>query len=389
MHNLTVSTITSIDEFRTLKTEWNSLNDRAAKGTLFSSWEWLFSWWEIYQHDAKRQLHILCCYQEDTLVGIAPFQILNHPKRYFPCNKQLMFIGTGETDGGLVLSEYLDLIIGTEETAPVIGAFTNMLMTQQDLWQGANFPQLIADSHLEQLFAGQNLSIKAVKKEYGFRTMIELPETYKGYLMSLKKKKRNNITRMLTRLQTEQDYEIEMLSQTTDTESAITAVANLNRGRRSELEQDSAFHYPKFEAFHRLVVKRLLPLKKVEIRILKIANRPVSALYVLIDRETLHGYQCGFEKALGHRYALQTMMISQEISHSINNPDLKYFNFMFSEDESSYKLSYGGYTEPMHNLAYYPNNRRTQLNLFIHGVLKQKIKVILGKTKPQKINSEA
>jgi CelD/BcsL family acetyltransferase involved in cellulose biosynthesis len=382
MHNLIVNTITHIDEFRALQEEWNALNDRADKGTVFSSWEWLFSWWEIYQHDGNRQLHILCCYQADTLVGIAPFQILNHPTRYFPCSKQLMLLGTGETDGGKVLPEYLDLIISAEDTASVVGAFTNALMTQQNSWQGANFPQIIADSYLEQLFAGQNLSINAIKKEYGFRTLIDLPETYKDYLMSLKKKKRNNITRMLTRLQTEQEYEVQHLSQGLDADEALDAVANLNRERRGNLKQDSAFHYPNFEKFHRLVVKRLQPLNKVEIRVLYIDNKPVAALYSLLDGDTLHGYQCGFEAELGHRYALQTKMITQEISHSVDSTKLDYLNFMFSEDENSYKLSYGGFTEPMYNLEFFPNNRRTQLHQYIHGPVKQKVKALRDKIKP-------
>jgi len=382
MHNLTVNTITSIDEFRALREEWNALNERADKGTVFSSWEWLFSWWEIYQHDGNRQLHILCCYQADTLVGIAPLQIINHPTRYFPCSKQLMLLGTGEVDAGKVLTEYLDLIIHAEESSAVVGAFTNTLMNQQSSWQGANFPQVIADSYLEQLFAGQNLSITAVKKEYGFRTLIDLPETYKDYLMSLKKKKRNNITRMLTRLQTEQTYHIESLSEGLDANTAMDSVADLNRARRTDLQQDSAFHYPKFEAFHRLVVKRLAALDKIEIRVMYIEEKPVAALYSLIDRGILHGYQCGFEADLGHRYALQTMMITQEISHSVDKPDLDRLNFMFSEDENSYKLSYGGYTEAMYNLEFYPNNRRTQLHQFIHGPVKQKVKKLLGRAKP-------
>ena len=379
MHNLTVNLINNIDDFRAMRDQWNDLNDRADKGTLFSSWEWLFSWWEVYQHDSKRQLHILCCYQEDKLVGIAPLQILTYPPRYFPCCQQLMLIGTGETDGGKVLTEYLDIIIDDEYVGPVIGRFSNELMAQQKLWQGANFPQLIADSHLSHLFAGQNLSMISSVKEYGFRTLIDLPETYKDYLMSLKKKKRNNITRMLTRLETEQDFEVENLSEGLDADLAVTAVADLNRERRGDLQQDSAFHYSNFEAFHRLVVKRLKPLNKVEIRVLRIADKPVAALYSLIDSGTLHAYQCGFEAMLGHRYALQTMMITQEISHCVDSPSLERFNFMFSEDENSYKLSYGGRTETMYKLEFFPNNKRTQIYQFVHGTLKQKVKRLLGK----------
>jgi len=374
-----VTCITTIDEFRALHNEWNALNDRSDKGTIFSSWEWLFSWWEIYQNDASRELYILSYREQGKLHGIAPFQILNHPKKQFPCSKQLMFLGTGETDGGLVLTEYLDLLITPTKETDVINAFSNALMQTQDSWQGALFKQLIGGSLLSSLFAGQRLSIKSSVQANGFRTLIDLPETYKDYLMSLKKKKRNNITRMLTRLESEQDFTIDSIRTGLDTDVAMTEIANLNRERRGQLEQPSAFHQPNFEAFHRLVVKRLLPLNKVELRILRIEGKAVAGLYSLIDGDTMHAYQSGFEADLGHRYALLTMMITSEISNCIDNPDLKRFNFMYSADENSYKLRYSAYTEAMQDISYFPRNTRTFLYDFVHGPVKRKVKALLQK----------
>jgi len=379
MQNIELSCITDIDEFRSLRESWNTLNDRSANGTIFSSWEWLFSWWEIYQHDADRQLFLLICRRDDALIGIAPLQILNHPKRYFPCSKQLMLLGTGETDGGLVLTEYLDLIIEPGLESRVTEEISNFLLEKQDMWQGATFQQLLADSHLSKLFGGQRLSIQSKTIDNGFRTLIDLPETYKDYLMSLRKKKRNNITRMYTRLQTEQDYVVDTITDGLDTEVAITELADLNRERRGQLEQPSAFECPNFEAFHRLVVKRLLPLDKVQIRILRIEGKAVAGLYSLIDGDIMHAYQSGFEAELGHRYALLTMMITQEISHCIEDPRLSQFNFMYSADENSYKLRYSAYTEPMYDLNYFPRNKRTDLYQFLHGPVKQRVKLLLKK----------
>jgi CelD/BcsL family acetyltransferase involved in cellulose biosynthesis len=374
-----ISVINQLSDFAAMRDEWNQLNQRSEKGTIFSSWEWLYSWWEIYQDQGDRELFILSLRKDGELIALAPFQILNHPKKYFPCSKQLILIGTGETDGGLVLSEYLDLIIEPGAVSHAVSAFTNYLMDKQSQWQGSLFQQLLDDSYLSLLFGGQNLSIQAESKPNGFRTLIDLPETYKDYLMSLQKKKRNNITRMLTRLQKEQDYVVDNLSDGLDPDKAITELADLNRERRENLQQPSAFHQPNFEAFHRLVVKRLLPTNQVQIRILRIEGKPVAALYTLIDGDTMHAYQSGFEAELGHRYALLTMMITQEISHCIDDPRLKRFNFMYSADENSYKLRYSAYTEPMFDQSYFPKNVRTSLHNLVHGPVKQTIKQILKK----------
>ena len=374
-----VSYVSTIDQFRELKKEWNDLNNAAQKGTLFTSWEWLFSWWEIYQHDAQRELYILSYRENGHLHGLAPLQILDHPKKQFPCSKQLILLGTGETDGGLVLSEYLDLIVTPGKENKVINAFSNALMLEQDHWQGALFKQLLPNSLLGNLFAGQRLSIDSKLQPNGFRTLIDLPETYKDYLMSLRKKKRNNITRMLTRLESEQDFTMDSIRDGLDVDVAITELATLNRERREQLEQPSAFHQANFEAFHRLLVKRLLPLDKVELRILRIDGKAVAGLYSLIDGETMHAYQSGFDAELGHRYSLLTMMITSEISNCIDNPALKRFNFMYSADENSYKLRYSAYTEPMLDICYFPRNTRTHVHNFIHGPIKEKVKTILNR----------
>ena len=126
-----ITCVTTIDEFRQLQTEWNELNDLSEKGTIFSSWEWLFTWWEIYQNDALRELYILTYRENGILKGIAPFQILNYPKKQFPCSRQLILLGTGETDGGLVLTEYLDLLIAPGKEAQIVAAFSNALMQEQ------------------------------------------------------------------------------------------------------------------------------------------------------------------------------------------------------------------------------------------------------------------
>ena len=375
-----VTYITTIDEFRELRAEWNAVNDESEKGTVFSSWEWLFSWWEIYQNDASRELYILSYREHGKLQGLAPFQILDYPKKQFPCSKQLILLGTGETDGGLVLTEYLDLIVTPGKETAVIAAFSTSLMQRQMHWQGALFKQLLPNSLISSLFAGQKLSITSKIQANGFRTLIDLPETYKDYLMSLRKKKRNNITRMLTRLESEQNFTIDSIRSGLDIDVAITELADLNRARRGQLEQPSAFHQANFEAFHRLVVKRLLPLNKVELRILRIEGKAVAGLYSLIDGDTMHAYQSGFEAELGHRYALLTMMITSEISNCIDHADLKRFNFMYSADENSYKLRYSAYTEPMQDISYFPRNLRTNIHSFIHGPVKEKVKSILKKT---------
>jgi len=395
-----VDVISNIDDFLDLREQWNEINDHSQNGNIFISWEWLYTWWETYQKQGNRSLYILSCTNIDNeLLGIAPFQIVNNPKKYFPCSHQLIMLGTGEADGSLVFGEYMDLIIKQGHETAVISDFSDYLEQHKNLWDGLKFQQQLVGSHLTLLFQ-TNLfeSTDAVKKSFltsdnvegkitenGFRTYIDLPETYKDYLMSLRKKMRNNITRTYSRLESEQSFSIESVTTGSEIEaemagqaSGIEILAKLNRTRRGNMKKNSVFAQPNFELFHRRLVKRLLPLNKVSLRVLRFGKEPLAALYSFVDRDTVHAYQSGFESENGQRYSLLTTMLTQEIFNSIENPEIVRFNFMYSDEENTYKRRYSGTTEKMYDISYDKRGLKYSVYYFIHGSLKSTIRRCLN-----------
>ena len=245
------------------------------------------------------------------------------------------------------------------------------------------FHELLDDSYLSKLFesdisAGTDKVIKTVT-EHGFRTLINLPETYKDYLMSLRKKMRNNITRTFSRLENEQQYTIDSISEMQEVDESVAILTELNLSRRGSMNKYSVFEQENFVRFHRRIIKRLLPLNKGSFRILRLTNKPVAVLYSFIDGDTIHPYQSGFEKDNGQRYSLLTTMLTQEISNSINNPRLKRFNFMYSDEESTYKKRYSGTTEAMYRVSFDKPGIKYRVYRLIHGPLKELTKKLLRK----------
>ncbi|WP_299875930.1 GNAT family N-acetyltransferase [uncultured Cocleimonas sp.] len=377
-----VSIISKTEEFFTLRNQWNAINESSPKGTVFVSWEWLYTWWETYAKDGNRQLYILTCTNNrNQIIGIAPFQIINNPKKYFPCSRQLILLGTGETDGSYVFGEYMDLIIQQGQEQRVIDCFSSFLTKNNDLWDGMKFHELLENSYLSRLFSTQikdgSFNIIKETKEKGFRTYIDLPETYKDYLMGLRKKMRNNITRSFSRLESEQNYSIDIIDDEAKVNESIEILAELNRSRRGDMKKHSVFEQENFVKFHRRVIKRLLPKKQISFKILHFGEQPVAALYSFIDGDTIHPYQSGFETENGHRYSLLTTMLSKEIESSINNPQLTRFNFMYSDEEGTYKKRYSGTTEIMYSVSYDKTGFKYSLYQWIHGSFKQWVKKLL------------
>jgi len=208
--------------------------------------------------------------------------------------------------------------------------------------------------------------------------LVELPETYQAYLMSLKGKIRRNIKRMTTRLECEQNASTETTTNIEDIDQAISILAELNQSRRSGLKKQSAFDSTNFLSFHRKVAKRLIKHNEVSINIVRFENIPVAANYQFIDRNMVHGYQTGFDVDKGGRYSLLTLLITEEIANNINNKKIDYFNFMYSENESSYKKKYTGITETMYAVSYDHNCLKTKIYYVLHGPVKKLIKKLLN-----------
>ncbi len=374
---MNVSIVDAENEFHNLKETWNSLNDASPKGTLFDSWEWLYTWWEVYKYNGNRKLFILTYSEENTIKAIAPFQIANNPKKYFPCSRQIILLGTGETDGSFVFGEYMDLIIQPGYENKAINAFSHFLLKHQSKWDGLKFHELLKGSYLSRMFQNSELPLIKNETSKGFRTLIDLPDSYKAYLMSLKKKMRNNITRTLNRLNNEQSYTVDTIENEDEAISAIKTLAELNRARRDNLEKDSAFEQPNFEEFHIRLARRLIPLNKISLRIMRFGNEPVAALYSFIDNDIIHPYQSGFEVKSGHRYSLLTTMLAKEIEFSIDHPDLERFNFMYSDEENTYKKRYSGTTETMYTLSFDKNGFKFYVYKFIHIHIKGLVKRLL------------
>ena len=374
-----IEIVSDIRSFAQLRDEWTALNNSFTRGTVFISWEWLYTWWEIFQDDGKRRLFILICRdQHNTLVGIAPLQLINNPKRYFPCNRQILFLGTGETRDEAIFGEYMDLLIKPGHESQACIAFSDYLFKHQALWDGAKFQQLLEDSFLSKLFQQQSQHITQSITENGFRTYIKLPETYHDFLMSLRKKMRNNITRTFTRLQKEQTFTIKSIHDGLDPDYCIATLAELNRDRRENHNHDSVFNSQRFEQFHHKLIKRL-PQNKIQLRIMYFDDKPVASIYGFLDKDILHIYQSGFKNLYAQRYSLLTTLLSQEIAASIENDKIKVFNFMYEDHEATYKKRYSSSTETMYDISYDKRTLKCQLYKTIHGPIKTLIKKALLK----------
>lgn len=91
-----ISVIDTSAGFSELQQDWGGLYEECAKATIFSSWDWMYTWWEVFKAKLKTELFIICLYDKNKLVGIAPFHIVSSFPKYWIQGKTLCFLGSGE-----------------------------------------------------------------------------------------------------------------------------------------------------------------------------------------------------------------------------------------------------------------------------------------------------
>src|SRR5918911_950164 len=77
--------------FRALREEWAILHASCPGATPFTSWEWLYSWWQAYG-EGKR-LSLLTWRTDGVLVGIAPLYVVREKSSVGPTSTVLRLVG--------------------------------------------------------------------------------------------------------------------------------------------------------------------------------------------------------------------------------------------------------------------------------------------------------
>jgi CelD/BcsL family acetyltransferase involved in cellulose biosynthesis len=130
--------ITDLEQFKNLREEWNSLLQRSYTNTIFLTWEWLYTWWEVFGNGSELFI-ITVKNNEGELLGIAPLYIKKAKYYKFPV-REMAFIGTG-------LSDRQDFIV-CESNGKIMEELISRINESKNKWDIVLLEQIPNDSPL-------------------------------------------------------------------------------------------------------------------------------------------------------------------------------------------------------------------------------------------------
>jgi len=363
--SLTVKLINNKDDFDQLEHEWNDLYEKSDHCTVFSSWDWMMTWWEVFGVEPVRQLYILCVYDGDQLLGVAPFQIVKKFPLSLVVGRKLLFIGNGEARKDSIVSEYGDLIVSTERRDEVCESLLSYLFNHND-WDFADFDYLLKDSLILRYFQEQavqssdtKLSLKRQAFVSGVRYTIPQGETFDDYIQSLGSRWSKMYAKKNRKL--ERDGEIKYLQSNSERsiEDDLDLLAKMNKSRWSGRSRYLIFDSEKFNQFHKKILERLVPQERAYIKILTLNDEPLAAIYLFSDKSQVHYYQSGFFTKKANAYSPLFLLVCKEIG--LMNESNKRFDFMYSSENSYKQTQYAAKSEDIYRLIWTHTSYRLSL----------------------------
>lgn len=349
--------VKTVDAFTALKDEWNELYALSEGSAVFSSWEWMYTWWEVYKDQCKRQLYIICFYQYDQLIGIAPFQIDKSYPQVFVQGKTLRFIGLGDRVDDRILSQYLDFIVMPGFETEMIKSVSNYLVKHKKEWDFADLEYLLEDALVLQCFKSGNAKIARNKVEYGVRYFIPKMQNFDSYKDKLGSRWRKMFVKKDRLLNRDGDVKINTIDTIEGIHSAFEQLSDMHCSRWKGKVDHCVFESSRFMRFHKKVLDRLLPEKKAFIKTLSLNGEALAAYYVFTDKGQVHYYQSGFYSQYANKYSPLFILVCKEIGVAIEENHT--FDFMYTDSTNSYKQSqYSAESEKMYRLRWASNPAR-------------------------------
>jgi CelD/BcsL family acetyltransferase involved in cellulose biosynthesis len=299
---------------------WNRLVERCRTPVPFATWQFQTAWFRVF---ATGPLHLLAAQDgAGEWAGILPLYEIPTPD-----GPVLRFVG------GTDIADYLDLIAvaGREEEV-----WKAMLPALGDLaWRTVDLRPVPAASATPELLGSLAASAGfACRVDVEERCpVIDLPETWDGYLASLSGKDRHELRRKIRRAEAGRPR-IEVARTPEAMDALMDSFVALHR--QSKVGK-ARFMNESMEAFFRSLGRALVGAGLAALWMLWLEDRPAAALFCLEQAGSVSLYNSGFDpeaRAMSPGVVL--------IAHTIEDAITRGFRrYDFLRGEEPYKYGFG------------------------------------------------
>lgn len=347
--------IATLDEFRASRDAWNDLVLAMAPPSVFLTWEWIYTWWELFGNPS-RELLILFVQEGETLRGILP---LFRDHRYKALGLEFVrFCAAND-----LYSDHLDIIASPEHVDACLASVYEFLFERETRWGAVQLPMVTLDSGIYGWLAAKTAGRDGISRVEvacsSVASYIPLEGTFESYFGTLDKKHRYNVRSRRKRLYEEEGIRYSVCDAST---RCLDLVFELHRRRAVRKGIVSSFGNDTVRAFHEAFVDRVAPKGWVSFRFLEGPQGPIAAAYNLTMAGRVYSYQKGIDP-VWERHGPGTVLLYELVQEAYAQ-GMQEYNFL--QGAETYKNEWTGYRRNLYTLQLYNHSAAGWLAAYAH-----------------------
>jgi CelD/BcsL family acetyltransferase involved in cellulose biosynthesis len=263
----------TLESLEPLRPEWDALLREYPHSTIFSTYEWLVTWWRAFA--AKHRLLVLAFRdQSSTLVGLAPLALT--VRGSFPLQlRWLRLMGDGSHD-----SDNLDLPVKSGFEERFAESFLGFLKSKRNSWDIGELNTVPLHSPgagaLRQLFTERKWV--AIEQQTP-ASAIALPATWEQYLALLSSEDQKNLARYTRRLEKRYAVQIYRCSHESQLAKCLEALFKHHQARWEAAGERGSFGSPERRKFYNELGRSLLEQGRLDLWVLELDTAIAAAQF--------------------------------------------------------------------------------------------------------------
>jgi len=325
--HLQVARLQSTREFRELEPEWNELLRASPANTLFLTWEWISTWWNVYGHEHR--LHVLTAREPSgRLVGLAPLMRVHRPRVFWDV-WSLEFIGSGSD----VTPEYLDFVARNGYEERVTEAFIEAIVhdASVDLLNLQPFAESRCQEMLVRRLAGRIGRVR--RQPHSVCPVLELPPSAERFSAGQSRNYRKKVGEYVRQCEGRLGLQLRAAQTADELGEDLAKLVDLHQRRWSG--RSRAFRSLRYMEFHARLAPLLLERGWVRLHSLRHQETPVAMLYCFAYSGRYYFYQSGRDPDYD-RYRVGLVLMHKVILQAIAE-GAQMFDFLRGGEPYKYR----------------------------------------------------
>lgn len=311
----TCSLITSNEDFRSLEVQWN----RLAVGNPFLTWDWMFSWWEVFGRGNQLLIFVVRD-ASGNIEGILPLfkTVTSAGTRVLRC------LGSGAA-----CSDYMSVICQDSERERIETVIARTLVNSKAAKRSiARWDILDLEGHSNESFNAlinylASSGCPTHRQEIDGCWITELEDSFEKFEMRLRKSFRRKTKKAKKNL-VDPAVEFKVYETEADLQRVWSRFCELHQRRRETLGQPGCFADPLFERFLLNATRKLIRKGQAKLAHATVEGKDLGFVLVFATKNRYWKYQSGQSPELNKwepGYLVTTGLIKEAIANGIGSYD--------------------------------------------------------------------